>query len=154
MNSDQKAKNGSNDTQYQWGKRNSTGVSIASSMSFENIRYSIDGKDILSEISFDVEPGEVLCLLGPSGSGKTSLLRIAAGLARANSGKVKIDERVIADEATFIEPEKRGVGLVFQDYALFPHLTILQNVEFGLTSLNRKDAREQAEPISHCTFWR
>ncbi len=132
------------DQETQWGKRNSAGVSIASAMSFENISYSVSGQDILSDISLEVEPGEVLCLLGPSGSGKTSLLRIAAGLARANSGSVKIDKRIIADETQFIEPEKRGVGLVFQDYALFPHLTILQNVEFGLTSLSRSDAREQA----------
>jgi len=132
------------DTASQSGKPNPTGVSIASSMSFENISYVLDGKDILSDISFEVEPGEVLCLLGPSGSGKTSLLRIAAGLAKSNAGAVKIDERVIADESVFIEPENRGIGLVFQDYALFPHMTILQNVEFGLTSISRTEARAQA----------
>lgn len=126
------------------GKPSPTGVSIASSMSFENISYYVGEKQILHDISLEVEPGEVLCLLGPSGSGKTSLLRIAAGLAKANSGAVKIDQRIIANELEFVEPEKRGVGLVFQDYALFPHLTILQNVEFGLISLNRKQARQQA----------
>lgn len=128
----------------QWGKRNSTGVVIASSMSFENIGHTIHDKVILEDISLTVEPGEVLCLLGPSGSGKTTLLRIAAGLIDGTTGAIKIDGRVVADDKTFVPPDKRGVGLVFQDYALFPHLTILQNVEFGLTALNRSDAKTQA----------
>ena len=131
----------------QWGKRNSTGVVIASSMSFENISYNTGGSDILKDISLNVEPGEVLCLLGPSGSGKTTLLRIAAGLIEEASGSIKIDGRTIADEKTFIPPDKRGVGLVFQDYALFPHLTILQNVEFGLTALSKNEAKTQAMRI-------
>jgi len=131
----------------QWGKRNSAGVAIASSMSFENISHEIDGKAILEDISLNVEPGEVLCLLGPSGSGKTSLLRIAAGLMQNTSGTVKIDSRVVSDRNIFVQPDKRGIGLVFQDYALFPHLTILQNVEFGLTALGRKEAHTQANRI-------
>lgn len=130
-----------------WGKRNSAGVAIASSMSFENISHEIDGKVILEDISLNVEPGEVLCLLGPSGSGKTSLLRIAAGLIQNTSGTVKIDSRVVSGQDSFIEPDKRGVGLVFQDYALFPHLTILQNVEFGLAAMSREDATKQAMRI-------
>ena len=131
----------------QWGKRNSTGVVIASSMSFDNISYNAGGSDILKDISLNVEPGEVLCLLGPSGSGKTTLLRIAAGLIEEASGSIKIDGRTIADQKTFIPPDKRGVGLVFQDYALFPHLTILQNVEFGLTALSKTEAKTQAMRI-------
>jgi iron(III) transport system ATP-binding protein len=131
----------------QWGKRNSTGVVIASSMSFENISYNTGGTDILKDISLNVEPGEVLCLLGPSGSGKTTLLRIAAGLIEDATGSIKIDGRTIADHKTFIQPDKRGVGLVFQDYALFPHLTILQNVEFGLTALSKSEAKTQAMRI-------
>jgi iron(III) transport system ATP-binding protein len=130
-----------------WGKRNSAGVVIASSMSFENISYSVDGQQILKDISLEVEPGEVLCLLGPSGSGKTSLLRIAAGLLEGASGQVKIDNRIVAGDGNFIPPDKRGVGLVFQDYALFPHLTILQNVEFGLTALSKSEAKTQAMRI-------
>jgi len=133
--------------QSQWGKRNSAGVAIASSMSFENISHQINGKTILEDISLNVEPGEVLCLLGPSGSGKTSLLRIAAGLMQNTSGTVRIDSRVVSDQKTFIQPDKRGIGLVFQDYALFPHLTILQNVEFGLTALGRQEANTQANRI-------
>lgn len=128
----------------QWGKRNSAGVAIASGLTFEGIGHDIGGHAILDDVSFDVAPGRIACLLGPSGSGKTTLLRIAAGLVRATRGSVKIDGQVVADSSVFMPPERRGVGLVFQDYALFPHLTILQNVEFGLTALNRTDARKQA----------
>ncbi len=113
-------------------------------MSFESIHYSVAGKSILEDITLDVDPGSVLCLLGPSGSGKTSLLRIAAGLARQDKGCVSIDGRIVDNGKVFVPPERRGVGLVFQDYALFPHLTILQNVEFGLTALSKSEAREQA----------
>ena len=127
-----------------WGKRNSAGVVIASSMLFENVSYRHDGNLILDDVSLSVAPGEVMCLLGPSGSGKTTLLRIAAGLIEQNTGVVRIDDQVVSDGKTFVPPENRGVGLVFQDYALFPHLSILENVEFGLTELNRAEAREQA----------
>ncbi len=131
----------------QWGRRNSAGVVIASGMRFENVSYKVDDKAILENITLDVEPGKVLCLLGPSGSGKTSLLRIAAGLIENSSGRVLIDGRVVSDENSFLPPERRGVGLVFQDFALFPHLTIRENVEFGLTAMNRTEAMEQAMRI-------
>lgn len=122
----------------------SVGVSIASGMTFSNVSYRIGSQQILEDVSLTVEPGEVLCLLGPSGSGKTSLLRIAAGLLESSSGSIFIDSREICGQNVFVPPEERGIGLVFQDYALFPHMTLLQNVEFGLTALSRKEAREQA----------
>ncbi|MEM9278388.1 MAG: ABC transporter ATP-binding protein [Pseudomonadota bacterium] len=127
--------------------KTSVGVSIAKGMSFENISYRIGNQKILDDISLEVAPGKVLCLLGPSGSGKTSLLRIAAGLIEECSGVVKIDDEKVTCASAFVPPEKRGVGLVFQDYALFPHLTLMQNIEFGLTGLGREDARKQAERI-------
>ena len=89
-------------------------------------------------------PGEVLCLLGPSGCGKTTLLRIAAGVERPTSGRVLLDGQEVAGPDRFVPPEKRGVGLMFQDFALFPHLTILQNVAFGLRSLTRTEANAEA----------
>ncbi len=128
----------------QWGKRNSAGVVIASSMCFNNVSHKVNGKTILDNISLEVDAGKVLCLLGPSGSGKTTLLKIAAGLVENTSGDVVIDGRNVSGDKTFVPPDKRGVGLMFQDYALFPHLTILQNVEFGLTALSKKDAKHQA----------
>ena len=127
-----------------WGQRNSAGVNIASSMTFKNIGLEIGGNEIIRDFNLEVEAGKILCLLGPSGSGKTSLLRVAAGLLQATSGSVSIDGQVIADERIFVPPEKRGIGMVFQDYALFPHLTVLQNVEFGLTALGTGESRNHA----------
>jgi iron(III) transport system ATP-binding protein len=94
-----------------------------------------------------VERGQVLALLGPSGCGKTTTLRIAAGLERPDSGAVFIGGRLIEGEGRHTPPEKRGVGLMFQDYALFPHLTVAKNVAFGLNMVARgeRDARVAEE---------
>lgn len=87
---------------------------------------------ILREIAFTAHSGEVLCLLGRSGCGKTTLLRLIAGLERPRAGQITIADQTLTDDDTFIPPEKRGVGLMFQDYALFPHLSALENARFGL----------------------
>ena len=94
--------------------------------------------------SLDIAPAEVVCLLGPSGCGKTTLLRLAAGIERPTGGRVLINDSEVAGPARFVAPEKRNVGLMFQDFALFPHLTILANVAFGLKSLPKEDARREA----------
>ena len=86
----------------------------------------------LSDVSLDVRRGEIACLLGPSGSGKSSLLRLIAGIEHPSAGRVTIDGVEVAGPQTFVEPERRRVGMVFQDYALFPHLTVADNVAFGL----------------------
>ena len=125
--------------------RTTAGVTFAARLSFEDIRHAFPGNgDTLSGVTLVAEPGEVLCLLGPSGSGKTTLLRIAAGIEALSSGRVLMNEREIAGPSVFLPPEKRSIGLVFQDFALFPHLTILENVVFGLTALSRADARREA----------
>lgn len=90
---------------------------------------------VLNGVSLEVAPGEIVCLLGQSGCGKTTLLRIAAGLERPTSGLVTLSGWEVAGAGRFVPPESRGVGLMFQDYALFPHLTILKNVMFGLDTL-------------------
>ena len=125
--------------------RVTAGVTFAAKLAFERIRHSFDGaRETLRDISFAAEPGEVLCLLGPSGSGKTTLLRIAAGIEPQTSGRVLLNDREIAGPSVFLPPERRSIGLVFQDFALFPHLTILDNVRFGLTALSREEARREA----------
>ena len=89
----------------------------------------------LREFTFDaaaeIGPG-VTVVVGPSGSGKTTLLRLIAGLLKPDSGSIVLDDRVLADAHTFVPPFRRNIGLVFQEYALFPHLTVAQNVGFGL----------------------
>lgn len=124
--------------------RTTAGVTFAARLSFENIRHAYHGKETISGLSLTVEPGEVLCLLGPSGSGKTTLLRIAAGIEAQASGRIMLNDREIAGPSVFLPPEKRGIGLMFQDFALFPHMTILDNVRFGLTALDREAARAEA----------
>lgn len=101
-------------------------------LAFERVNLSFAGHAAVSDVSLAVQPGEIACLLGPSGCGKTTLLRIAAGIEVQDRGRVLIDGAEVAGPARTLPPEARGVGLVFQDYALFPHLTILDNVRFGL----------------------
>jgi iron(III) transport system ATP-binding protein len=121
------------------------GVSFAAGLTFEDIRHRYDGhRETLCGISLDVEPGEVLCLLGPSGSGKTTLLRIASGIEAQTSGRILLNDREIAGPSVFLPPEKRSIGLMFQDFALFPHMNILDNVRFGLTALSSEDSKLEA----------
>src|SRR5687767_1494299 len=84
-----------------------------------------------------VERGEFVALLGPSGCGKTTLLRLVAGFEAPDAGEVRVGDRVVADGSTWVAPERRRVGMVFQDYALFPHLTVAENVGFGLRRRDR-----------------
>jgi iron(III) transport system ATP-binding protein len=84
-----------------------------------------------------VERGEFVAILGPSGCGKTTLLRLIAGFEQPDAGEVRIEERPVAGEGAWVPPERRRVGMVFQDYALFPHLTVAENVGFGVRRGNR-----------------
>jgi iron(III) transport system ATP-binding protein len=102
-------------------------------------RMAVDG------VTFDVKRGEVLCLLGPSGCGKSTSLRIAAGLERADTGLVFVGGRLVEGEGRHEPPEARRVGLMFQDYALFPHLTVRRNVAFGLAKLPRAEREARVE---------
>lgn len=120
------------------------GVSFAARLGFENIHHRFsDGNETLRGLTLSVEPGEVLCLLGPSGSGKSTLLRIAVGIEPQTSGRVLLNDREIAGPDVFLPPEARSIGMVFQDFALFPHLDILENVRFGLTALSVAEGRKQ-----------
>lgn len=120
--------------------RRRAGVTFAAQLAFDNISHNFNGVEIIRNVSLIAEPGEVLCLLGPSGSGKTTLLRIAAGIEAQTSGRLLLNDREIAGPSVFMPPEKRGIGLMFQDFALFPHMSILDNVRFGLTELPKREA--------------
>jgi iron(III) transport system ATP-binding protein len=88
--------------------------------------------EALADASLCVERGELVALLGPSGCGKTTLLRLIAGFEAPDAGEILIEERTVAAAGTWVPPERRRVGMVFQDYALFPHLTVAENVGFGV----------------------
>ncbi|RLQ88014.1 ABC transporter ATP-binding protein [Notoacmeibacter ruber] len=122
----------------------SVGVSFAARLAFEHVEHAYDEKPVLNDVNLVAEAGEVLCLLGPSGSGKSTLLRIAAGIEPQRAGRVMLNDREIAGPSHFLPPEKRSIGMVFQDFALFPHLTLLENTRFGLTELSRKDGAAEA----------
>ena len=84
------------------------------------------------DVTLAVPQGQILVLLGPSGCGKTTTLRLIAGFAQLDSGRIEIDQQLVADGTLHVPPEKRRIGIVFQDYAIFPHLSLAQNVGFGL----------------------
>ncbi len=111
------------------------------------LRYASSGTAAVDGLSLAVEPGEVVALLGPSGCGKTTTLRLVAGFERPASGTVTLDGRTLAAPGAFVPPEQRGVGMVFQDYALFPHLSVLDNVAFGLAALPRTQALSRARDM-------
>lgn len=96
-----------------------------------------DGAPIIREVSFSVAEGEILTLVGPSGSGKTTTLRLIAGFEQLDGGSIEIDGQIVAERGRHYPPERRRVGMVFQDYAIFPHLSVGQNVGFAL---GRSDA--------------
>ena len=94
--------------------------------------YYIKGKPVLNNIDIDLEEGEILSILGPSGCGKTTLLRIIAGLEKEKNGSIQINNRIVSDHFHTLPTEKRDVGLVVQERALFPHMSIIKNVMFGI----------------------
>ncbi|MBS9403882.1 ABC transporter ATP-binding protein [Halomonas sp. TRM85114] len=122
-----------------------TSRSEANVLTMEGVRHSFDGLPAVKGIDLHVAPGEVVCLLGPSGCGKTTLLRIAAGLETLQQGRVSLNGQTIAESRKrHLPPEKRNVGLAFQDSALFPHLSVLQNVTFGLKRLSGEERTARA----------
>jgi iron(III) transport system ATP-binding protein len=131
-----------------WFRRGSprvrTPATIAARLTYEHVTHRYDATVAVADFSLDIGPGEIVCLLGESGCGKTTLLRLAAGVEVPSGGRILIDRQEVAGEARFLEPERRGIGLMFQDYALFPHLTNLANVMFGLKALPRAEAEREA----------
>lgn len=130
-----------------WGTRGTARASFASHVTLEDVSQSFQTVAALKNVTIDIPPAETVCLLGQSGCGKTTLLRIIAGIDAPARGRVLFDGREVSGPSLLVPPEKRGVGLMFQDYALFPHLTILDNVMFGLRDLPRATARAEARAV-------
>lgn len=104
-------------------------------------------RPVVHDIIFEVAEGEILALVGPSGCGKTTTLRLIAGLERPDGGAIRLGGRTVASDTILVPPERRGVGMVFQDHALFPHLSVADNVAFGLRGLNRRARRERVAEL-------
>ena len=107
------------------------------SLRFSGIHHAFGDREVLRGVDLEVAPGEIVCLLGPSGDGKTTLLRLAAGLEPVQRGSVELAGRLVAEPGREVPPEHRHVGFVFQDYALFPHLSVAENIAFGLRASPR-----------------
>ncbi|MDR5671986.1 ABC-type spermidine/putrescine transport system,ATPase component [Halalkaliarchaeum sp. AArc-CO] len=116
-------------------------------LELDGVFKEYDAETAVEDVSLTVKQGELLTLLGPSGCGKTTTLRLIAGLERPTRGRVTIGGETVADSSTFVTPETRDVGIVFQDFALFPHLTVRENVGFGLTDADEEEADARVEEL-------
>jgi iron(III) transport system ATP-binding protein len=110
-------------------------------------RYRGAAKDAVHDLSLVIKEGEILGVVGASGSGKTTLIRMIAGLEKPSAGEISVGNRVVAGPKDFVRAEKRGVGLVFQEGALFPHMTVLNNVTYGLHGLPKSVRMGKAEEM-------
>jgi ABC-type Fe3+/spermidine/putrescine transport system ATPase subunit/aminoglycoside phosphotransferase family enzyme/predicted kinase len=110
-------------------------------LALDHVALSYGAKPVLTDVSFVLSPGQIGCLLGPSGCGKTTALRLIAGFEQLSAGEIRIGAEIVSYPGHSILPEQRRVGLVFQDYALFPHLNVERNVAFGLSALPAPDRR-------------
>jgi len=112
-------------------------------LELNNVSVSYQNVNAVDQATFELSVGQIGCLLGPSGCGKTSVLRAIAGFERLTSGQISLREQLVAAKNSHIEPENRRVAVVFQDYALFPHLTVAQNIAFGLHDQNSAEKHQR-----------
>ncbi len=108
-------------------------------LELDNVSMDYNGVDVVKDMSFVLKEGEIGCLLGPSGCGKTTVLRGIAGLESINYGSIAISSRQVSSSIVHVQPERRKVGMVFQDYALFPHLNAAENITFGLKGKTKSE---------------
>jgi len=117
-------------------------------LSVSNLSISFDESQVLEEFNLNVESGDIFALLGDSGSGKSSALRFIAGLENAKNGSVVLDGANLSlNGAHSVKPELREIGMVFQDYALFPHMTVFQNISFSIDHLSKKSKTEKVTSL-------
>lgn len=126
---------------------------MAEGILIANVSKQFPGSEIpaVRDLHLEIEPGEILALLGPSGCGKTTTLRLIAGFEQPDSGSITIGGRTVAGEGRTIPPERRGVGMVFQEYALFPHLDVAGNIAFGLRGIPRSERRARLAELLELT---
>lgn len=119
---------------------------LAPRLEIKNLHRSFAGRRVVDDVSLSIQPGQVTCLLGPSGCGKSTTLRMIAGVEMQDSGSIYVDGRLICDTVFRVPPERREIGLMFQDFALFPHLSVADNVGFGLKG-SKVDKRTRVEEL-------
>ena len=123
-----------------------TGTQSPPRLEVRNLTRRFDDRAVVDDVSLRIEPGQVTCLLGPSGCGKSTTLRMIAGVEMQDEGEILVDGKVICDTVTRVPPERREIGLMFQDFALFPHLSVADNVGFGLSG-RREEKRARVEEL-------
>ena len=116
-------------------------------LEIEDVSLSIEGTLILDNLSLNIDEHEIISLIGPSASGKSSLLRIIAGFENISSGKVKLNGLIVDDRSTIVQPQNRNVGIIFQDLALFPHLSCKDNILFGITNYSADHKRQRLDRL-------
>jgi iron(III) transport system ATP-binding protein len=116
---------------------------MSCALSIRNLTCQYDQQTILESLSLHVEPGQIVCLLGASGCGKTTLLKAIAGLLPLSAGEMCLNGVTIDNGQHWLPPEQRNIGMIFQDYALFPHLTVADNVGFGLKGLSQQEKQHR-----------
>ena len=112
-----------------------------------SFKYDNATGNVLDKFSLDIKQGDIVAILGQSGCGKSTLLRLISGLEAPHYGSILINGEIAVDHDVFIQPENRGVGMLFQDYALFPHMTVIQNIGFGLHKLQKKDRKKRVAEV-------
>ena len=123
---------------------------IKNFLEIENVTFMASAKNKVNNVSLKIEnKGDIICLLGPSGIGKTTILRTIAGLEKIQSGKIILNGNVISSKTKHVEPESRNISLAFQDNSLFPHYSVIQNIEFGAErNSSKKENLNMKEVIS------
>ena len=112
-------------------------------LEIENLSKSYESKlEVVSDCSFSIESGNICAIVGESGSGKSTLFKLIAGLERPEKGSIKVKEKIVSNDKFIVAPKDRNVGLVFQDFSLFPHMTVKENIEFGLVKNKNKKIEE------------
>ena len=120
---------------------------MSGSLKLDGLAKRFGDVDAVAGVSLDLSTGEHLALIGPSGCGKSTILLMVAGLLAPDGGEILLGHRRVAGGGAWVEPDKRRVGMVFQDYALFPHLTVSSNIAFGLDRLGKTERRQRVEEV-------
>ena len=123
------------------------GTNIPPRLNVQNVEVTLQGKRILNDVSLQLQKGQIASILGPSGCGKTTLLRSIAGFQPISSGEIYVHDKLFSKKGFSLAPENRNIGMMFQDLALFPHLTVEQNIIFGLKSLNKHEQKKRSQHV-------